>query len=466
MAKDSKKLALLVGFLLLPLIYALILRCNAGSILIWRFQLREPLRNMDDDLKIRRKEDGEIETDFRSFLLNRLAKGKAQEELRQNGIACLQNPDSDICITTASISIPISTTTTNTVYLTGNQKLRQNDDIITLYPYPARKQDLVAMERTSPVRLIADSASPSCDVMHRVPAVIFSTGGFAGNFFHDINDLLIPLFLTTSLLKSKVRLVLTDYQPWWVHKYQNFVSQISDYDVIPVPAYAGQEKVHCFPGAIIGLNYHGHLSINQSKAPTNLSIVDFRNFLHNSLFSNSHKLSTTTNSNERPLMVLISRRNSRTLLNEKELINLAEEIGFEVEIATPKKMSNMESFSKLLYTCRVLIGVHGAGLTNMVFLPPGAVLIQVVPWGLNWVSKAYYGKPAREMGFEYLEYKVEVRESSLSEKYSMDDQVIKDPLSMHLKGYHISKPIYIDGQNLRLNLTRFRGTLEKALDLA
>lgn len=165
-------------------------------------------------------------------------------------------------------------------------------------------------------------------------------------------------------------------------------------------------------------------------------------------------------------MVLISRNNSRILLNEEEVINLAKEVGFRVKVATPQAMSELQSISELVNRCQVLLGVHGAGLTNMVFLRPDAVLVQVVPWGLDWVSKAYYHDPAQDMGLKYLEYKVNVEESTLIEKYPIDHQVITDPLSIHMKGYKVSKPIYIDGQNVRLNLTRFRGTLEMAKQLA
>ncbi|KAF3325320.1 protein O-linked-mannose beta-1,4-N-acetylglucosaminyltransferase 2-like protein [Carex littledalei] len=154
------------------------------------------------------------------------------------------------------------------------------------------------------------------------------------------------------------------------------------------------------------------------------------------------------------------------LINEEEVINLAKEVGFRVEVVTPKAMSQLQSFAELVNRCHVLLGVHGAGLTNMIFLRPGAVLVQVVPWGLDWVSSAYYHLPAEGMGLKYVEYKVNVEESTLLEKYPIDHQVITDPHSIHMKGYNVSKPIYIDGQNVHLNLTRFRGTLETAMRLS
>jgi EGF domain-specific O-GlcNAc transferase len=406
---------------------------------------------------------------FIYYLTLNISTGKSQDDLVQNGIGCISTSYTDMCITTSAVKIHITTSNITNVYLTGGQRLPLDANSITVLPYP-RKIDKPAMMRTSPVNILEANSTttlPDCDVNHVVPAVIFSMGGFAGNFFHDVNDVLIPLFLTSSILRPNLRIILTDYEPWWAKKYQRVLSAISSYDIITVPTNDAPGKVHCFPGAIVGLTYHGHLSCNKTEAPGNITTIDFLRFLHSSLFLKANdSTETAATQKDQPLMVLISRSNSRMLLNEEEIINLAKEIGFRVEVATPKSMLELQSISELVNRCHVLLGVHGAGLTNMVFLRPGMVLVQVVPWGLDWVSKAYYHKPAEEMGLKYVEYKVDVHESTLLEKYPIDHQVITDPLSINMKGYDVSKPIYIDGQNVQLNLTRFRGTLETAMQLA
>jgi capsular polysaccharide biosynthesis protein len=61
-----------------------------------------------------------------------------------------------------------------------------------------------------------------------------------------------------------------------------------------------------------------------------------------------------------------------------------------------------------------LLGVHGAGLTNTVFLPAGAVVIQVVSSGnLERMSRTDFGEPVADMGLAYLEYSVAAEESTL-----------------------------------------------------
>ena len=125
--------------------------------------------------------------------------------------------------------------------------------------------------------------------------------------------------------------------------------------------------------------------------------------------------------------------------------------------------SNLDKFAEVLNSCSVMVGAHGAGVTNTVFLPAGAVMVQVVPLGLDWASTAYFGGPAKEMGMHYLEYKIEPTESSLFKEYGPDHPVISDPMSIFLKGYNAARATYVDGQNLMINLVRFRETLEKAM---
>ena len=67
-------------------------------------------------------------------------------------------------------------------------------------PY-ARKEDETAMKKVTPVQIITRNASsPSyCHFNYDVPAVVFSSGGFTGNLFHEFNELIIPLFITCYL---------------------------------------------------------------------------------------------------------------------------------------------------------------------------------------------------------------------------------------------------------------------------
>ncbi|KAF3325319.1 protein O-linked-mannose beta-1,4-N-acetylglucosaminyltransferase 2-like protein [Carex littledalei] len=274
------------------------LRCillNAGVL-----QLREYKSDDDVGIEQSRKQDDHrllskenaMDAENIRLKLQQLLRGKSQEDLLQNGIGCISTRNSDICVTSSTVAVRITTSNTTDIYLTGGQRLPAGTKNISILPYP-RKKDASAMKRTSPVNFLQTNSTtlpPACDVSHAVPAIIFSTGGYTGNFFHDINDLLIPLFITSSILRPNVRLILINYKSWWAHKYQRILSAISFYDIISVPSNDAPGKVHCFPGAVVGLTYHGHLACNKTEAPGNLTTIDFLHFLHSSLF---HKTNDT-----------------------------------------------------------------------------------------------------------------------------------------------------------------------------
>jgi capsular polysaccharide biosynthesis protein len=113
----------------------------------------------------------------------------------------------------------------------------------------------------------------------------------------------------------------------------------------------------------------------------------------------------------------------------------------------------------------VLLAVHGAGLTNQVFLPAQAVVIQIVPWGrMDWMATNFYGEPARGMNLRYLEYYISEEESSLIHMYPRDHMVFRDPLAIHSQGWNALSEVIMK-QDVKLNLRRFRPTLLQALDL-
>ncbi|KAK1418029.1 hypothetical protein QVD17_27166 [Tagetes erecta] len=149
------------------------------------------------------------------------------------------------------------------------------------------------------------------------------------------------------------------------------------------------------------------------------------------------------------------------------MVNMMKELGFRVIIAnSSKEMTNVEKFSRVVNSCSVMVGVHGAGLANEIFLPDGAVMVQVRPLGFQWDVDSFYSEPCPGMGLRYLEYMMEPEESSLVDEYGLDHPVLQDTASVSAKGgYDAAREMYLDKQNLRLNLTRFRETLVQALRL-
>ncbi|KAK4486619.1 hypothetical protein RD792_006872 [Penstemon davidsonii] len=162
-------------------------------------------------------------------------------------------------------------------------------------------------------------------------------------------------------------------------------------------------------------------------------------------------------------MLLISRKKTRCLKNEGDVANMARMLGFDVVVE--ELGSNVSSVAQFVNSFDVMMGVHGAGLTNMVFLPDNAIVIQIIPFALDFPSDVFFEFPAKDMKLRYLGYKVSLNESSLLKKYPPDSEVFRDPHAILMKGGIHSYKIYFSNQEVNLDLARFKATLLNALEL-
>ncbi|XP_057765599.1 alpha-1,3-arabinosyltransferase XAT3-like [Salvia miltiorrhiza] len=391
--------------------------------------------------------------EFINFHLARLVRGEDRRKLDDTGFACDKAIHSIHCVSTKPVRID---TRNMTVYIPSDADWQQETAI---RPY-ARQED--ELKQISAVRMIQYSNTtdpPPCEFSHHVPAVVFSSGS-TGNVFHEMNEIIIPLYITTKQFQSRVVFVIEDYKPSFIAKYGAVLAHLSAHEAMNPAANA---TVHCFPASIVGLKYHDNLALNSSDIPGGYGMPEFRHFLRGALGLRFAHVSQIA----RPRLLLLSRTNTRRFLNEDEMIGVIKDVGFQVMVVRRSKLaSNVNKFSQLINSCSVLLGAHGAGLTNEIFLPTGAVMIQVELLGTGWASNTYYGDTARAMGVRYLRYKIEGDESSLAKLYGRNSSVVTDPGSVYREGGYIAaRTMFLDQQNVRLNLARFRETIVEALSV-
>lgn len=416
-----------------------------------------------------------------------------------NGTICCDRSSirSDVCVmkgdvrtNSASSSIFLYTSkSTDAVIKNVSSSVDKDEELQheKVKPY-TRKWETSVMDTIDELDLIVKTENfrnnHHCDVKHDVPAVFFSTGGYTGNVYHEFNDGLLPLYITSQHFNKKVVFVILEYHDWWIMKYGDILSHLSDYPAID---FSGDKRTHCFPEAIVGLRIHDELTVDPSLMQGNKSVVDFRNVLDRaylprvqSLLKEEERLAQEklkqkvhSSSSEirkevqdatlkRPKLVILSRNGSRAITNEDLLVKMAEEIGFRVEVVRPERTTELARIYGALNSSEVMIGVHGAAMTHFLFMRPGSVFIQVIPLGTEWAADAYYGEPARKLGLKYIGYQILPRESSLYDKYDRNDPVLRDPESVSEKGWQYTKSIYLDNQNVRLNLGRFQKRLLRA----
>ncbi|PHT67716.1 hypothetical protein T459_27203 [Capsicum annuum] len=428
----------------------------------------------------------------------------------------------DICsINGPTIFDPIE----STFYTTNNET---NIIVEKIKPYP-RKWENFTMGHIREFTLTTSPIGPPCLIHHEAQALVFSLGGYTGNFFHDINDGFIPLFITVNSLfpNQDFILVISKLEDWWVHKYKDLLQSFSKYPIIDIDKEIN--VTHCFPRATLGLMSHGFMTIDPKLTPSSKTLISFHHFLatiygtgqyqpqfqsqhdqsqlqsqhgqfqpqhdqsqlqsqhdqfqhqvqpqsqHDQLQSQSqlHPQSQPLFEHQpqlRPRLILTSRHDSigRLILNQDEVRSVAEQIGFEVILFKLRKNTSLHESFGLIHSSHAMIGVHGAALTHALFLRPNSIFIQIIPIGAEGVSDLCFGKLARGMNLVYEEYKIGVEESSLMEKFGKENNlVLKNPKALQGKVWSQEiMDIYLREQNINLNLNRFRIYLEKAYQKA
>ncbi|KAL3637213.1 hypothetical protein CASFOL_019512 [Castilleja foliolosa] len=394
-----------------------------------------------------------------------------------NGTICCDRTStrSDICVMKGDIRTRPATLS---IFLYDDSKSGGPDNptrIEKIRPY-TRKWETTVMDTIDELNLVQkqkpDNTPHTCDVHHDVPAIFFSTGGYTGNLYHEFNDGILPLYITSQHFNKRVVFVILEYHNWWITKYGDILSQLSDFPPID---FAADKRAHCFPEAIVGLRIHDELTIDNSKLDGNKTIGDFHDLLNraympriSALIKEEERENSTIIKIEKardltkPKLVIVSRNGSRAIMNEGLLVRLAEDIGFEVEVLRPERTSELAKSYRVLNSSDVVVGVHGAAMTHLLFMKPSSVFIQIVPLGTEWAAETYYGSPARKFGLRYIGYQIRPKESSLYDDYDKNDPILVDPNSVNSKGWEFTKRVYLDRQTVRLDLRRFQKRLIRA----
>lgn len=377
-------------------------------------------------------------------------------------ICRVQETMADYCEMEGDIRIQPNSTTIYLVTPPSNTPNPTNS--WTMQPYPRKGIPYV---KHWTVKWVSDEDVnvPKCTQNHTLPAMLFSLGGFSGNYFHDFADLITPLYSTSYRFKRDVHFLASDYKSFWVAKFKGLLEKLTMHEIVAIDK---EKQVHCYDKLVAGLIYNQELRIKpvlgQSNEP---SMGNFRRFLRKTFsLERKNAIRLKARDGTRPRLMVITRKRTRILTNEGEISGVARKLGYDVVLADATSSSNMSRFAQVVNSCDVLVGIHGAGLTNMVFLPDNAVLIQIVPLGgIDKFAKLDFGNPSGDMNIKYLDYKIRDNESSLREKYGKDHPVLRDPSSFQRKGWEALKTIYLDNQNVTIDVHRFKGTLAKALKL-
>lgn len=329
----------------------------------------------------------------------------------------------------------------------------------------------------------SNSLRRRCDVRHPagVPAVVFSTGGYTGNVYHEFSDGLIPLFITSQRFAGEVVFVVLEYHYWWLGRYGAILERLTNYKIVD---FRYDRRVHCFSEMIVGLRIHGELVVDPKLMPNGEGLQDFQALLHQGYSGKPSSSSTSSSAPAalplglparpcirpddhaakafKPKMLIFIRKQNRVILNLPHVVTACRRAGFAPHVMNLRRQTPLPVIHAALASADAMVAVHGAAVTHFLFMRPGTVLLQIVPVGLDWAAESFYGKPAQELGLKYLEYKVAPEESSLAAEYGINSTVVRDPSVISSQGWWEMKKVYMDRQNVTVSVKRFGELLRAA----
>lgn len=147
--------------------------------------------------------------------------------------------------------------------------------------------------------------------------------------------------------------------------------------------------------------------------------------------------SPTLDKNTANRRLYISRRDAtmRKLLNEEELISALLQKGFEV--VTPGELSFSEQIS-LFGEAGIIVGPHGAGLTNIVFAPAGCIVVELADKlcehmpEFRWLAKSI-GQKCISMVSQDVEVLSDTTQSQQEHSFRVNVQEIMELLDKNIE---------------------------------
>ena len=157
---------------------------------------------------------------------------------------------------------------------------------------------------------------------------------------------------------------------------------------------------------------------------------------------------------ERKMVVLLKRKRNRVILNENEL---------EAHIKTKYNLSefqivynedlNFEQQASIFSKTKFLITVHGAGVTNIIFMPPTAVVLEIFP---PYFFNEVYHRIALNSGLNY--FRFSSTDYSLNESKNIDKNVRECFRNNRCRQFRRDK-------NFTINIQKFSIIFEQILEI-
>ncbi|KAM9805598.1 protein O-linked-mannose beta-1,4-N-acetylglucosaminyltransferase 2 [Syngnathus typhle] len=238
-----------------------------------------------------------------------------------------------------------------------------------------------------------------------VPDVTFIFNRFnPDNLMHVFHDDLLPAFYTMKLysdLDERARLIFME--GWGEGPHFDLYRLLSNKQPLLKEKLKDFGKLICFTKSYVGLSkmttwyQYGFVQPQGPKANILVSGNEIRQFSKAFMFKmnitrmeEAHAGHPGDESDTDDYIVVFSRLTTRLMLNEAELIvALAQEFRMKVFKVSLEEQS-LASIVRVISGASVLVSMHGAQLITSLFLPRGAVVLELFPFAINPEQYAPY----------------------------------------------------------------------------
>lgn len=236
------------------------------------------------------------------------------------------------------------------------------------------------------------------------------------NIMHVIHDDLIPIYLTLEEIclgdmvycTSNFQLIMHDDYPKGPYfKLYEVFSSVNPVILAKLP----EKTVLCFDELHMGLildSIFYQYGFNKPQGPlesiklTANDLYRFVNFIKNKL-----EIEDYVNNINKSNVLLVSRKKTRHILNENDLIKMLRVYSDIEEVIVLDLMeNNTEVFFKEIQRTSTLIGMHGAEMIFGIFLKPNSTIIELFPYGIDSNAVSFIKPLAKIEGiyFKYIEW--------------------------------------------------------------
>ncbi|XP_062848293.1 protein O-linked-mannose beta-1,4-N-acetylglucosaminyltransferase 2 [Trichomycterus rosablanca] len=241
------------------------------------------------------------------------------------------------------------------------------------------------------------------------------------NLMHVFHDDLLPIFYTMqqySDLDDEARLVFMEGRGEGNHF--NLYRLLSSKQPLLKDHLRNFGKLMCFTKSYIGLSkmttwyQYGFVQPQGPKANILVSGNEIRQFA--SFVMERLNVTKAQESEDDDYIVVFSRTSNRLILNEAELIlALAQEFKMRT-ITVSLEDQTFESIVQVLSGASMLVSMHGAQLITSMFLPRGAAVIELFPYGVNPEHYTPYKTLASlpGMDLQYTAWRNSIEENSVA----------------------------------------------------